>query len=86
MKHPWFKSRTGGFSLYPATWQGWLVIVALAAGDVWNFLRLDSHSHSVSDTLRPFLIQTLGTGLVYILICILTGEKSRFRRDPRRQS
>ena len=36
-----------------------LVFVSLIAGTVMVFLVIDRHSHSVSDTLRPFLITML---------------------------
>ncbi len=79
MKRIWFKRKTYGWGWYPATWQGWLVLLAFIAIMVWNFLRLDSVSHSASDTLRPFIIQTAVMALVLIFICYRTGEKPRWQ-------
>lgn len=36
---------------------------------VWNFLRIDTASHSASDTLRPFLVEgILALGFFYVLL------------------
>ncbi len=79
MKHLWFKRKTYGWGWYPATWQAWLILAGFIAFTIWNFLRLDTHSHSVSDTVRPFLIETLGAGLLLTLIAWLTGEQPRWQ-------
>ncbi len=79
MKHPWFKAKAGGLAWCPATWQGWLVLAAFVACAICNFVLLDVHSHSASDTLRPFVIQSLGLGLILFLIGYLTGEKLHWR-------
>lgn len=75
----WFKAKRYGWGWTPATWQGWVVMVVFFIFEVWNFLRLDSVSHSNSDTIRPFVIQTIIAVLVLIFICYKTGEKPRWR-------
>jgi hypothetical protein len=44
---------------------------------VLNFIRIDNTSHSVSDTLRPFLLQTIILVLIFFIIwhLISTGAK-----------
>ena len=49
-----------------------LVFVVVA---VWNFMRLDAGSHSASDTIRPFVIQSLALVVFLLFICYCAGEK-----------
>ena len=52
------------------TWRTALIAagsVLLAVGTVLVFLACDRHSHSASDTLRPFLITMTPVWLVFIL-------------------
>lgn len=79
MKKLWFKAKTYGWGWYPCTWQGWLILLGFIGFEVWNFMRIDSTSHSASDTLRPFIIQSFGVVLILIYICYKTGEKPRWR-------
>jgi hypothetical protein len=39
-------------------WRGILTILFIILS-ILNFIRIDSNSHSASDTLRPFLLQTV---------------------------
>jgi hypothetical protein len=79
MPGPWFRAKRYGWGWYPATWQGWLVIFGFISAVVLNFLRLDAQSHSVHDTMRPFLVETAAMSIVLILIGYLTGERPRWR-------
>jgi hypothetical protein len=71
----WFKNKTYGFGWVPVTWQGWFTIFIFIIFQFWNFLRLDAVSHSNSDTLRPFIIETFFATLILIFICYKKGEK-----------
>ena len=75
----WFKAKRYGWGWYPSSWEGWFTLFVFITVQVWNFLRLDAVSHSNSDTIRPFVIQTFLMALVLISICYLTGEKPRWR-------
>ena len=75
----WFKAKPYGYGLVPARWQGWLVLFVFIGLAVLNFLRIDSKSHSVSDTLINFVPQTIILILLFIYICRKTGEKSRLQ-------
>lgn len=79
IQKPWFKAKRYGWGWTPATWQGWSILTGFIAIVVWNFFRLDAHSHSNSDTLRPFIIQTVGLVLILLWVCQKTGEKPRWR-------
>ncbi len=48
---------------------------------ILNFIRIDSVSHSASDTLRPFIIQTAILMLLFLPIYYwLTKNKSLFKK------
>jgi len=78
MKPYWFKAKRYGWGWYPNSWQGWLILGFYVLFEVWNFIRLDRFSHSASDTLRPFIIQTALATILLICICALTGERPRW--------
>ena len=65
-------------SVAPST-EGWAAIAIFAVFQLWNFMRLDETSHSASDTLRPFLIQSVIAALVLIGIAYARGEKPGWR-------
>lgn len=73
MKLPWFKRI--GFLFIPASVAGWLLLFAGIAFLAYTFISIDGRSHSVSDTLRPFIIVLLATSVVYSLIGWLTCKK-----------
>ncbi|MFA6415050.1 MAG: hypothetical protein WC217_03075 [Candidatus Paceibacterota bacterium] len=75
----WFKAKVYGWGWTPATWQGWLILAVFVALIVLNFFRLDANSHSASDTVRPFIIQTALLALLLIGICYATGERPRWQ-------
>ena len=68
-----------GFGWYPATWEGWLVLAAYVIFLVWDFVRIDAHSHSNSDTIRPFVIHAVIAAAVLIAVCYATGESPRWQ-------
>ena len=71
----WFKAKWYGWGWTPVKWQGWLTVLIFIAILFFNFLRIDANSHSVSDTLRPFFIQTIVLVFILIYICYKKGEK-----------
>jgi len=76
MKLQWFKRK--GIFFLPASSLGWLVFVAGLVGAVYAFLKIDSHSHSASDTLINWVFYLLLIGALYNLIAYLTaGAKER---------
>ncbi len=79
MKKYWFKAKTYGWGWYPATWQGWLVLLGWIGLVFLNFLRIDKAQHSVSDSLINFIPQTLIFTIILITICWMTGERPRWR-------
>ena len=95
----WFKAKQYGWGCpssaphfaglrrmkYPSTWRRWLVLLIYVAIAVWNFIRIDSHSHSASDTLINFVPQTFILTLILIFICYKTGEKPRWRWGEKKE-
>jgi hypothetical protein len=53
----------------------WLLTALFLLISVLNFIRIDSGSHSASDTLRPFIIQTAALLLIFYLVHILITRK-----------
>lgn len=71
----WFKAKIYGWGWTPVKWQGWLVIFIFILLIVLNAFRIDTNSHSASDTLVNFLPQTAILVLILIYICHKKGEK-----------
>ncbi len=71
----WFKRKLYGWGWTPARWQGWLTLGIFIFLIALNFFRLDSVSHSASDTLYNFLPQTIVMVLILISVCYRKGEK-----------
>ena len=65
MKFPWFKRY--GILFLPASLAGWIIVAGVLAYAVHAFIQIDSHSHSVSDTLMNFVFRMLIVGAVYSL-------------------
>ena len=59
---------------YPVNLKGWIVTIVLFVFAVLIFCRIDSTSHSVSDTLFSFAPWIIGLMLIYDLLCFRTGE------------
>jgi len=72
MKPHWFKRK--GIFFIPKSLLGWAIMLILFIYATYIFIEIDSRSHSVSDTLRPFLINLLLIGLAYTLIALLTSR------------
>jgi hypothetical protein len=84
----WFKAHKSGYGWYPASWQGWLILIAYVVAVVQSFLQLDGVSHSVSDTLINFFPRFLILTAILIVTTylkgesIVWGEKEKDRHTP----
>lgn len=72
--HYWFKAKVYGWGWTPATWEGWTVVLIFLIAIIANGYRIDSASHSVSDTLLNFIPQTVILVFLLIVICYIKGE------------
>jgi hypothetical protein len=80
MKNPWFKAKKYfGWGWYPATWQGWVVLLVWLGVVMLLFRHFDVASHSASDTIRPFFISLVPLLGILLGICWLTGERPQWR-------
>ena len=61
------------------SWVRWALAVLFVALQVVNFLRIDAHSHSVSDTIRPFLIESVLLGALFWALYSLTNSRNRIK-------
>ena len=80
MKKLWFPAKRYGYGWgFPVAWQGWVVLLGYVAILVWDFMRLDAVSHSNSDTILSFVIDTFVASAILVFIAYKTGEKPRWR-------
>ena len=56
------------------TWGKPLIFTLFIALSVLNFKRIDSVSHSASDTLRPFIIQTIILVFLFLIVYYLVKK------------
>jgi hypothetical protein len=78
-KKLWFKAKSYGWGWTPSSWEGWVVIALYIIITIWNFIRIDSLSHSLSDTFINFIPETLVLAVLLILIAYWKGEKPTWR-------
>ncbi|MGA9121037.1 MAG: hypothetical protein WB699_16855 [Bacteroidota bacterium] len=72
MRFPWFVLR--GIFFVPSSVPGWIIVAGALGYSVYAFLDIDSHSHSVSDTLINFVFRLLLIALVYTGIAWATSR------------
>jgi hypothetical protein len=74
----WFRAKEYGWGWYPATWEGWLVLLVFIALWILNYLRL-APLDSMEKMLYEYLPQTFVLVAVLIFVAYRTGEKPRWR-------
>jgi len=79
MNKPWFKAKSYGWGWYPASWEGWLVMVLYIAVVVSLLVVMGAASHSVGDTLITFALPFIGLTSLLISISYFTGEMPGWR-------
>lgn len=75
----WFKAKSYGWGWYPATWQGWFILLGYIAIVVWLASDMDREINSAFDMLLGFLVSLVFLTSTLILICYQTGEPPRWR-------
>jgi hypothetical protein len=71
----WFKRK--GIFFQPASAIGWLILILAVVYATYLFIDIDSHSHSVSDTLINFVFNLLIIGIIYSAIGFLTSKRPK---------
>lgn len=79
----WFRAKDYGYGWYPASWQGWVVLVVFLALIASNVVRI-TYTQSMADLLVWYLPETLILTGMLIFICYLTGEKPEWRWGGKR--
>lgn len=72
MNLPWFKRI--GIIFLPISVLGWIISLAGFVFAVYEFIDIDTKSHSVSDTLINFVFKLLIVLAIYSLIAYLTSR------------
>jgi hypothetical protein len=83
MKKFWFKRKLYGWGWYPATWQGWLILLIYVVIFVKMFILFDINSHSESDTLIGLVLPAFVLTGILIFICYKTGETPKWQWGKR---
>jgi len=74
----WFKSKIFGYGWTPATWQGWLVTFIFLAYIFFLGIGL-SRGEPTNQELVHFFMKLVISIMLIVIICILKGEKPRWR-------
>ena len=74
----WFRAKRFGWGWYPASWQGFLIILAYVLFLGFVFTYGDERSRSVSDTLYKVAPWFVLATLILLVICLKTGERPRW--------
>jgi hypothetical protein len=72
MKLIWFKRN--GIIFIPSSITGWIILIIGGIYSIYTFIKIDSRSHSVSDTLINFVFNLLIIIAIYSLIAYLTSR------------
>jgi hypothetical protein len=75
----WFKRKIYGWGWAPVTWQGWLVTLGFVALLAAELIRIDSNSHSVSDTLYGFTPEVILFAAIFTAILYAKGEPPKWQ-------
>lgn len=74
MREHWFEAKKRGLAK-PLSWQGWVIYFSYVLFVIGDFFRIDSTSHSVSDTLGTFIIQVFIATLIWWWIISRTQKR-----------
>lgn len=85
LKKKWFKRKLYGYGWSPASWEGWVCLFIFIGFNLWNFNRIDSHSHSASDTLINFILPFAITLIALLYIAVVKGEKPKWQWGEREE-
>jgi hypothetical protein len=69
--------RQFGIVFIPVSLVGWIILILGLVYAVYTFIKIDSTSHSVSDTLRPFFFNLVIIAVVYSLIAFLMTRNNK---------
>ena len=73
----WFKAKVYGFGWYPCSWQGWFITAIFVIALI---LTVNSMMNLMTKTIVTILLVA-----ALISICVIKGEKARWRKVRRRR-
>lgn len=83
MKKKWFKAKKYGWGWTPVSFEGWVLVTAYCIAIFYIFFKIDSSSHSVSDTLISFFPILVLLTAILMAISYKTGEKPHWQWGDR---
>ena len=78
-KKLWFKAKGYGWGWYPATWQGWSILLFYLFLIISNYRHVEAVSGSGGNILLSVLPESFILTVLLIIICHSTGEKPEWR-------
>lgn len=78
-KRVWFRAKQYGWGWYPATWQGWGVLVMYIFSVMDRSLRFAVYPQTTLNTWMELILQIYILTVFLIIICYATGEKPAWR-------
>ena len=78
-KKYWFKVKNYGWGWTPSTWQGWFVLALFVLVNIYIFKDIEQGSYSTSSVFLNFILPSILSVVVLIIICYRTGEKPGWR-------
>ncbi len=79
MKLNWFIRK--GIFYIPTSIIGWVIFGICILSLIYIFMRIDSQSHSVSDTLINFIFNALIIGLCYTMVAWFSAKKELMEEE-----
>jgi hypothetical protein len=81
-KKLWFKAKTYGYGWYPATWQGWGVMVLYVLGAIVAASDILTGMDGGLPAVKRFVLIFLALTLFLLYIAYTHGEKPRWQWGP----
>ena len=80
MKKKWFKAKKIGYGWYPATWQGWAVLLGYVLFTTYVIFSIENSTEKGLQQTALLVVNVVITTGILIAICYETGEKAQWRR------
>ncbi len=78
-KKLWFKAKNYGWGWYPASREGWFVMLWYITALLVILRKINSDSRPANDTIIAVTVSFLAVTAILIFICYKTGEKPEWR-------
>lgn len=79
MSKLWFRRKRYGWGWYPASWQGWLIILVYVVALVFFIVRIDEQARGGNGILYTFFVPVFVLSAILIFVAYKTGEKPRWQ-------